>query len=240
MLLCAPNSVGGLECCVPAFANLVPSMQSVAHGGNSTINSPSFGILPAEVDDEQLETHPYQLERSQSPDSPSWISFFVYTLKLSDAVLQPIQQFYFDNRTQLEKTDSMTDVLSTTLRLDEELQDWHSSLPRHLHINSACSQGRMGLRRQALLLHVRYLETKALLARAAIMKLVQIHPDKPLTAMSKALLGGVVDACCTSSIELMDVMSCENELLVLAGVPNCHIVICEYSVRTLEVACQTN
>lgn len=201
-------------------------MQSVAHGGRSTTTSPSFGILPAEVDDEQLESHPNNLERSQSPEAPSWISFFVQTLKLSDAVLQPIQQFYFDNQTQ-DKKDSVTDILSTTLRLDEELQDWHNSLPRHLHIDSACSQGQMGQRRQALLLQMRYLETKALLSRATIMKLVQSHPDKPLASMLKSLLGGVIDACCTASTELMDLLSRERELTVLAGIPNSHIVICK-------------
>lgn len=203
---------------------LLIRMQSVAHGGRSTTTSPSFGILPAEVDDEQLENHPSNMERSQSPDVPSWISFFVQTLKLSDTVLQPIQQFYFDNQTQDNK-DSVTDILNTTLRLDEQLQDWHNSLPRHLHIDLACSQGQMGQRRQALLLHMRYLETKALLSRATIMKLVQSHPDKPLASMPKSLLGGVIDACCTASTELMDLLSRERELTVLAGIPSSHIVI---------------
>ncbi|KAK7421745.1 hypothetical protein QQZ08_009833 [Neonectria magnoliae] len=204
---------------------LLIRMQSVAHGGNSTTSSPSFGTLPAEVDDEQLETHSRQLERSQPPDSPSWISSFVHALKLSDAVLQPIQKLYFDNRNRPETIASTTDILSMTLKLDEELEEWHSSLPRHLHIDFVGAQDQMGLRRQALLLHVRYLETKALLARAAIMKVVRVHPGKPLTAMAKALLGGIIDACCTSSLELMDLISRESELLVLAGVPNNHVVI---------------
>ncbi|KAH7159812.1 fungal-specific transcription factor domain-containing protein [Dactylonectria estremocensis] len=202
---------------------LLIRMQSVAHGGKSTTTSPSFGILPAEVDDEQLETA-LDLDRIQSPETPSWISFFVHTLKLSDAVLQPIQLLYFDKQTH-EKEASVGDILSTTLRLDEALQDWHAALPSHLLVDPNSLQNQLGQRRQALLLYMRYLETKALLSRATIMKLAQRQPARPLTAMSKSLIGGIVEACCIASTELMDLLCRERELVMLAGIPSSQIVI---------------
>ncbi|KAH7143810.1 fungal-specific transcription factor domain-containing protein [Dactylonectria macrodidyma] len=202
---------------------LLIRMQSVAHGGQSTTTSPSFGTLPAEVDDEQLETV-LDLDRHQSPETPSWISFFFHTLKLSDAVLQPIQQIYFDKQTQ-EKEASIADILSTTLRLDETLQDWHASLPSHLLVDPTCPQKQLGQRRQALLMHMRYLETKALLSRATIMKLAQRQPTKTFTAMSKSLVGGIIEGCYVASTELMDLLCCERELVMLAGIPSSQIVI---------------
>ncbi|KAH6890621.1 fungal-specific transcription factor domain-containing protein [Thelonectria olida] len=183
---------------------------------------PDFGVLPAEIDDELMDSLAYNDERSQSPETPSWTSFFVQMLKLSDMVLRPVQEYFFDSP---ETEDAISEILSTALRIDDGLQDWHNSLPRHLQVDSICSQNQMGLRRQALLLHMRYLETKALLSRATIMKLVQRHPGKHLTGMSKTLVGGVIDACCTSGIELMDLMAREKDLLVLAGTPKSNMVI---------------
>ncbi|KAI5459753.1 fungal-specific transcription factor domain-containing protein [Mariannaea sp. PMI_226] len=206
---------------------LMMRMQTVAHGGNSLTTSPSFGTLPAEIDDEQMDSLAYSQERSQSPDSPSWTSFFVHMLKLSDEVLQPIQQYFLDkyNSQDTMTASSAHDIFTVALRLDDELQSWHGSLPSHLQLNTFCPPHQMGLRRQALLLHMRYLETKILLSRVTIMKLVRTHSGRQLTGMSKALLGGVITTCCTSSVDLMDLMAREKDLLALAGTPKSNMVI---------------
>lgn len=210
----------------------------MAHGGISKSNSPDFGALPAETDDEQMDNPAYHMERSQTPEPPSWTSLFVQMLKLSDKVLRPIQEYFLDSPPDADD-DSISDILATALRIDDGLQEWHGALPRHLRVDSICSQDQTGLRRQALLLHMRHLETKSLLSRVTIMKLVRKHPGQPLVGMSRALVGGVVDACCTSSVELMDLMARERELLVLSGTPQSSMVICK-STTTLLAQCFTS
>lgn len=75
-------------------------------------------------------------------------------LKLSDTVLQPIQELCFNQATH--KAETMVEVLSAALKLDCALEQWHSSLPGHLVPGYPCSQGQTTFRRQAIILRMRY------------------------------------------------------------------------------------
>lgn len=133
------------------FADLgVYRMQGVAYGKPSS-TAPEFGPFPQEVDDEYLESQTRNLDRTQPPEAPSSISFFVYSLRLSDNIVQPIQALFFDKQ-ENEKKETATEILSTTLKLDAELQGWWDSLPRHLQL---AGQSHTVFGRQVALMRIR-------------------------------------------------------------------------------------
>ncbi|CAJ0541571.1 Ff.00g081170.m01.CDS01 [Fusarium sp. VM40] len=186
--------------------------------------NPTFGTLPQEIDDEYLETCPNNADRAQPCDAPSQISFFNQTLKLFDNVLQPIQDSYFKQPTFNNK-ESISDILSTALRLDCELEEWHAALPEHLHVKFPCTQPEAVFRRQATLLRMRYLETKALIPRAAIMKLISSHATQPVSLVARSMLVGLFESCYAASVELEDIMARERRLMTFDGPPESHSAI---------------
>ncbi|KAM5369699.1 hypothetical protein ACJZ2D_008846 [Fusarium nematophilum] len=185
-------------------------------------SSVSFGPLPQEVDDEYLENQLHNSQRDQPADAPSRISFFVHVLRLSDIVLQPIQNSYFNEK---DNKEPIVAILSNALQLDCQLEEWHAALPEHLRLKFPCSQTEAVFRRQATLLRMRYLEAKALISRAAIMKLVQSHPGQPSSIVAKSMLAGLFESCYAASVELEDVMGREKRLVTFDGPPESHAVI---------------
>ena len=125
-------------------------MQGVAYG-TSSASAPGFGPYPQEVDDEYLESQTRNLDRTQPPEAPSAISFFVHSLRLSDNIIQPIQSLFFDKQ-ENGKKETATDILGTTLKLDAELQGWWDSLPRHLQL---AGQSHTVFGRQVALMRIR-------------------------------------------------------------------------------------
>ncbi|KIL95390.1 hypothetical protein FAVG1_00127 [Fusarium avenaceum] len=186
--------------------------------------NPTFGTMPQEIDDEYLETCPNNADRAQPCDAPSRISFFNQTLKLFDNVLQPIQDSYFKQPTFNNK-ESISDILSTALKLDCELEVWHAALPDHLRVKFPCTQPEAIFRRQATLLRMRYLETKALIPRAAIMKLISSHATQPVSLVARSMLAGLFESCYAASVELEDIMARERRLMTFDGPPESHSAI---------------
>ncbi|KAF5232763.1 hypothetical protein FAUST_8550 [Fusarium austroamericanum] len=184
---------------------------------SSESQRPSFGTLPEEIDDEHLEFYANNINRSQPCDIPSKISFFNQTLKLSDNILQPIHDAYFSQKTSCKETTP--DILSTALKLDCELEEWHAALPEHLRVKFPCTQPEAIFRRQATLLRMRYLETKALIPRAAIMKLISSNTTQPASLMARSMLAGLFESCYAASVELEDIMAREKRLITFDGPP---------------------
>ncbi|KAM0403589.1 hypothetical protein ACHAQC_001205 [Fusarium culmorum] len=184
---------------------------------SSESQRPSFGTLPEEIDDECLEFYANNINRSQPCDIPSKISFFNQTLKLSDNILQPIHDAYFSQKTSCKETTP--DILSTALKLDCELEEWHAALPEHLRVKFPCTQPEAIFRRQATLLRMRYLETKALIPRAAIMKLISSNTTQPASLMARSMLAGLFESCYAASVELEDIMAREKRLITFDGPP---------------------
>ncbi|RSM14292.1 hypothetical protein CEP52_001418 [Fusarium oligoseptatum] len=189
--------------------------------GNQTPTN--FGTLPEEIDDEYLETVPHNPRKEQPSNSPSRISFFTQVLKLSDMVLQPVQATYF-NQKQGSK-QSISEILGTALNLDCVLEEWQAALPEHLRLKFPCTQTEAVFRRQATLLRMRYLETKALISRAAIMKLVSSQTSQPASMVARSMLSGLFESCYAASVELEDIMNRERRLVTFDGPPESHAVI---------------
>ncbi|KAF4447282.1 hypothetical protein F53441_9169 [Fusarium austroafricanum] len=180
--------------------------------------NPSFGTYPQEIDDEHLEAFPHNPDRAQPCDTPSRLSFFNQILKLSDAILQPIHDS-FNQKSDNGSKESIPDILSVALKLDCELEEWHAALPEHLRVKFPCTQPEAIFRRQATLLRLRYLETKALIPRVAIMKLISSNTTQPASLMAKSMLAGLFDSCYTASVELEDIMARERRLMTFDGPP---------------------
>lgn len=60
------------------------------------------------------------------------------------------------------------------------------------------------------------------------MKLVRTHTGAPVTGLTKVLLSGVVDACFSTSVDLMESISYHKDILAVTGIPEGHTVICKY------------
>ncbi|OBS20942.1 hypothetical protein FPOA_07282 [Fusarium poae] len=186
---------------------------------SSESQRPSFGILPEEIDDEYLETFANNINRTQPCDIPSRLSFFSQTLKLSDNILQPIHDAYFSQKTSCNK-ETTSEIMSTALKIDCELEEWHAALPEHLRVKFPCTQPEAIFRRQATLLRMRYLETKALIPRAAIMKLIGNHTTQPASLIARSMLAGLFESCYAASVELEDIMAREKRLITFDGPPD--------------------
>ncbi|KAL3593708.1 hypothetical protein FPOAC2_08009 [Fusarium poae] len=186
---------------------------------SSESQRPSFGILPEEIDDEYLETFANNINRTQPCDIPSRLSFFSQTLKLSDNILQPIHDAYFSQKTSCNK-ETTSEIMSTALKIDCELEEWHAALPEHLRVKFPCTQPETIFRRQATLLRMRYLETKALIPRAAIMKLIGNHTTQPASLIARSMLAGLFESCYAASVELEDIMAREKRLITFDGPPD--------------------
>ncbi|KAJ4021455.1 hypothetical protein NW752_004463 [Fusarium irregulare] len=190
---------------------------------SSESQNPTFGTLPQEIDDEYLEVYANNINRTQPCDTPSKLSFFNQTLKLADNVLQPIHDAYFSSTCNTK--EAITDILSTALKLDCELEEWHAALPEHLHVKFPCTQPEAIFRRQATLLRMRYLEAKALIPRAAIMKLISSNATQPASLIAKSMLAGLFESCYAASVELEDIMAREKRLVTFDGPPESHSAI---------------
>ncbi|KAF5657065.1 lactose regulatory protein [Fusarium heterosporum] len=187
--------------------------------------NPNFGTFPQEIDDEYLETFTYNADRIQPCDIPSRLSFFNQTLKLFDNVLQPIHDSYFNQLVGRNNNKSIHEILSNALKLDCVLEEWHAALPEHLRVKFPCTQPEAIFRRQATLLRLRYLETKALIPRAAILKLAGSHATQPASLMTRSMLAGLFESCYAASVELEDVMARERRLMTFDGSPESHSAI---------------
>lgn len=184
----------------------------------------SFGILPEEADDEYTDNPSLISERRPSAEVPLRISFFIQILKLSDTVLQPIQELHFD-QAKHDETESIASILGTALKLDCELEGWYAGLPQHLVSGYNSAQGHATFQRQAILLRMRYLETRALITRLSLIKLAKCFEGKPISTVAMSTISGLFEACYTSSVALADIMTTETRLIAASGPPESHTVI---------------
>ncbi|KAJ4046304.1 hypothetical protein NW760_013888 [Fusarium oxysporum] len=185
--------------------------------------NPTFGTLPQEIDDEYLEAFPHNPDRVKPCDTPSRLSFFNQTLKLYDDILQPIQDSV--NHETESVREPVSNILSDALKLDCDLEEWHAAIPEHLRVKFPCTQPEAVFRRQATLLRMRYLETKALIPRVAIMKLISSNATQPTSTMAKSMLAGLFESCYAASVELEDIMARERRLVTFDGPPESHSAI---------------
>lgn len=71
----------------------------------------------------------------------------------------------------------------------------------------------------------RYLETKALIPRVAIVKLISSNATQPTSIMAKSMLAGIFESCYAASVELEDIMARERRLVTFDGPPESHSAI---------------
>jgi hypothetical protein len=79
--------------------------------------------------------------------------------------------------------------------------------------------------RREKLTNYRYLETKALIPREAIMKLISSNATQPTSIMAKSMLAGLFESCYAASVELEDIMARERRLVTFDGPPESHSAI---------------
>lgn len=75
----------------------------------------------------------------------------------------------------------------------------------------------------------RYLETKALIPRAAIMKLIGSHATQPVSLVARSMLAGLFESCYAASVELEDIMARERRLMTFDGPPESHSAIGKFT-----------
>jgi hypothetical protein len=94
-----------------------------------------------------------------------------------------------------------------------------------------------------LLTWSRYLETKALIPRVAIMKLISSHATQPVSLVARSMLAGLFESCYATSVELEDIMARERRLMTFDGPPESHSAIGRFTfvphetlILTLDIA----
>ena len=120
--------------------------------------------LPLEVDDQYIINH--ALTPRQPNDTPSTISFFVASIKLSQIVYNMMTELYLRGHekyndhvdTKLQYPSSRCyHVLGRVILLDGQLQSWWDNAPHHL-TEEPNDRGRswMGFQSQRIVLRIRY------------------------------------------------------------------------------------
>jgi hypothetical protein len=139
--------------------------------------------LPIFVDDEHMD-------RGQPSDRPPVIAFYIKTLEVFEIMARVMQNSVSLNRGVGSSTsrdqyhllfgDSNINHLTETLKLDQSLMIWASSLPNHLRPDSITSPTQTYnpiFHRQANVLRSRYLHTRILLFRPILSRFSLTQPD---------------------------------------------------------------
>lgn len=148
--------------------------------------------LPKSVDDEHMD-------RGQPSDHPPVIAFYIKTLEVFEIMARVMQNSASLNRGVATFTsrdqyhllfgDSHINHLTETLKLDQSLMIWASSLPSHLRpdpITGPNQKYNPIFHRQANVLRSRYLHTRILLFRPILSRFCLAQPDTTYTSSSSA------------------------------------------------------
>jgi hypothetical protein len=148
--------------------------------------------LPIFVDDEHMD-------RGQPSDCPPVIAFYIKTLEVFEIMAKVMQNSTSSNRGVASFTsrdqyhllfgDANISHLTETLKLDQTLMIWASSLPNHLRPDSASSPGQTYnpiFHRQANVLRSRYLHTRILLFRPILSRFCLAQPDTTYPSSSSS------------------------------------------------------
>jgi hypothetical protein len=150
--------------------------------------------LPIFVDDEHME-------RGQPSDCPPVIAFYIKTLEVFEIMARVMQNSTSLNRGAGASTsrdqyhllfgDSNINQVTETLKLDQSLMIWASSLPSHLRPESITSPDHYSqyhpiFHRQANVLRSRYLHTRILLFRPILSRFCLAQPDTTYNSSSSA------------------------------------------------------
>ncbi len=146
--------------------------------------------LPNAVDDEHMD-------RGQPSDRPPVIAFYIKTLEVFEIMAKVMKNSASLNRGICSYTsrdqynllfgDSNINHLTETLKLDQSLMIWASSLPNHLRPDSITSSSQHYnpiFHRQANVLRSRYLHTRILLFRPILSRFCLAQPDTTYTSPS--------------------------------------------------------
>ncbi len=146
--------------------------------------------LPNAVDDEHMD-------RGQPSDCPPVIAFYIKTLEVfeimakvmknSASLSRGICTYASRDQYNLLFGDANIHHLTETLKLDQSLMIWASSLPNHLRpdsITNSSQQYNPVFHRQANVLRSRYLHTRILLFRPILSRFCLAQPDTTYTPSS--------------------------------------------------------
>ncbi|KAL1893047.1 hypothetical protein Sste5346_006728 [Sporothrix stenoceras] len=147
---------------------LLDRMVSVTHGRPTMISSELCAAVPLPLCATQAA------ERGAHYDGPS-LSFFIKSVKLYEIMNQVVSTFYSPAAaTNMAGAKGEKDALAMLLKLDEDLLEWERGLPEYLRFDRLEKLDEVEIRqqnrvdckpRQAVILHVRFLQARILLLR---------------------------------------------------------------------------
>ncbi|OGM48376.1 hypothetical protein ABOM_003368 [Aspergillus bombycis] len=138
--------------------------------------------LPSMIDDEFLDAQ--TIGSPFRPDGrPCKMAFFVKALELYQILDEILVDLYLKNA----KDEGIESKLIRILQIDGKLQAWNKALPEHLHPRHA-AEGDEILKRQAIVLRVRFLHARILLFRQTVISYCMRGSTAAVTA-----------GCCTEN-----------------------------------------
>ncbi|CAK7238453.1 hypothetical protein SEUCBS140593_010703 [Sporothrix eucalyptigena] len=150
---------------------LLDRMVSVTHGRPVMISRELCAAVPLPLCATQAA------ERGAHYDGPS-LSFFIKSVKLYEIMNQVVSAFYSPatatSMSESNNSSAEKDALAMLLKLDEDLLEWERGLPEYLRFDTLDGLDEVEIRqrsrtdckpRQAVILHVRFLQARILLLR---------------------------------------------------------------------------
>lgn len=111
--------------------------------------------FPSLVDDQYIHCRSSVVR--QPAERPPYVAFFRYTIELSKIIEKVLHQLYAPNKKNSAPLDlgaKSSDILSTVVQLDSELQTWWEEMPMHLRPDSTDDEARI-FRRQRSVMEIR-------------------------------------------------------------------------------------
>ncbi|CAH0046875.1 unnamed protein product [Clonostachys solani] len=173
--------------------------------------------LPSMVDDEDLNGDSGTLSGC-SNDSHLRITFFVEAIKLYRILGEVLARLYLISM----RNDKFQSNLVQIVEIDGQLQSWQESLPKHLRDHSIAENDAV-LKRQSIVLRIRFLHVRTLLFRPALIHHCQsVNLDHtPDTSLAQCLITQCSQLCFRIAREVINIFHCNLDAETLGGPVPC-------------------
>ncbi|RDL36234.1 uncharacterized protein BP5553_06846 [Venustampulla echinocandica] len=186
-------------------------VQSMTFGRPLMLEHPSLGPLPQMIDEEYLAIDPAVPHGCQPRDIPAKSAYLVSVLQLSNITAEILGLFYSTTSEKSIESQPLQDY-NSLLRVDAELVNWQNELPLFLRYD--CAQETIDpnnlFLRQAHLLNHRFLHSRILLFRRAVVQLAAKSfvqgPVTTVATLEQIVALGCVEICTSAAQELLDAL----------------------------------
>ncbi|SPO06315.1 related to C6 transcription factor [Cephalotrichum gorgonifer] len=178
---------------------LMDRMVSLTHGRPAMISNQLASAVPLPLYSSDSRTAgPTGATTSGSPR----VAFFAKSVELYEIINRISLAFYSggrsggSDRSSTSSSEGADEDLGTVIRLDESLGEWERNLPRHLDIQALDQVDDEIIKRQGVVLRMRFLQARLLLLRPVLSRFC-LEPTGPNNPPPKAdtLRGRVVREC---------------------------------------------